>query len=198
MGQESKMKHWMILLILFLLSGCSFKNSPTLNTYAIDFHTQSKSSKTIEKTIFINQPYISGAFATKNIFYTTQAYEYDAYATNRWIDFPSSMLQLQLTEAFTKAKLFKHQSMNRSRLTPDIYLNTVVSKMYHLHEKGASYAMLSISFELIEKGDLLLSKQINTQTKCEEDTPYGYVKALNEALKSSVEELLQEVADASL
>ncbi|RXJ54458.1 hypothetical protein CRV04_11745 [Candidatus Marinarcus aquaticus] len=198
MVQESKMKHYAILLILLLLTGCSVKNSPTFNTYAIDFHTQSKTSKTINKTIFINQPYINGAFATKNIFYTTKAYEYDAYAKNRWIDFPSSMLQLQLTQAFAQAKLFKHQSMSSSRLTPDIYLNTVVNKMYHLHERGESYAMLSMSFELIEKGNLLLSKQINRRLKCKENTPYGYVQALNEVLKMSIEELIKEVANTSL
>lgn len=190
------MKNFLLLICILFLGGCSLIKEPTkitINTYSLEA-IQNKSYNTNKKSILISKPKISKSFNTKDILYTQKPFTYEVYKKNRWLDMPSSMVKRELIEKIRSSKIFENTIDIHSNAESNYILESSVSKIHHKYEGKKSFAILKANFKLIYKNKILKSMSFNKKILCENNTPYGFVKALNTGFNQVLDQLIEDLA----
>ncbi|QKF74282.1 putative lipid asymmetry ABC transporter MlaABCDEF component MlaB [Aliarcobacter faecis] len=184
----------LILTIFFLFSGCGLKQEAiSINHYSIDFKTEKKVNKPKLSSIFIEEPNVNKAFNLTSIFYTIKPYMFEEYAKNRWINLPSNMIYNQLTDSFTSSNIFSNVILKDKKIEYEYSLKTEVIKLYQVFENDKSYAILKVNFILIKNGQIFKSYTFDKKILCDENSAYGFVKALNIGFDEVINSLLKDL-----
>lgn len=190
------MKKFSIILFVILLSGCSIIKEPekiVINSYLIEAKPLTKSYNTKKIDILINKPKIDKSFNTRDIIYTLKPFSYEAYGKSQWLEMPSNMIKTELIETIRDSKYFKNVVDIHSNAQSDYILESSFSKIYHKYESKKSFAILKANFKLIYKNKIIKSMTFNKKVLCKENTPYGFVKALNKGFNQVLNQLVEEI-----
>lgn len=176
------MKNILILLLLIFFTGCGLKPIKIdINNYAIEFDKNIKNIASSSNNLLVLKPKIAKGFNSKNIIYSVKPYSFESYAKNRWLDLPSAMIQTQLLNSIEDSNIFKNVVDTHSKIDSNYLLETNISKLYHKIEGQKSYAILKVKFLLIKNRVVINSFIYNKKILCDINSPYGFVKALNQS-----------------
>ena len=190
------MKNLFYLLIVVLISGCSFKQeSIDSNSYSIDFSQNSKSYKKIDKSILIEEPLVNKSFNSRSIFYSTKPYLFEEYAKNRWMNLPSNMIHNSLLESFQASNIFSLVSQEETKVKYDYVLKTNVIKIYNEIDADKSYAVLKIKFDLLKDEKLVKSFTYDKKVLVAQIKPYEFVNSLNKTLNDIMDNLFKNIGN---
>lgn len=193
MVQESNMKNLTVLILLLVLGGCSFKQEIPTKQYAIEFSNKVPSYTKSTKSIAVLKPTLNAPYASKDMFYTRKPYVFEQYAVNKWVELPHLMIQSILYETLNASHLYTNVALDNSKANFDLTLQSNVIKLFHAYEKNQSYAIVHIKFDLIEKNKSIHALYLEKKILCEENSPYGFVKATNKAFEEMTLELLNSL-----
>ena len=190
------MRNLFYLLIVVLISGCSFKQeSIDSNSYSIDFSQNSKSYKKIDKSILIEEPLVNKSFNSRSIFYSTKPYLFEEYAKNRWMNLPSNMIHNSLLESFQASNIFSLVSQEETKVKYDYVLKTNVIKIYNEIDGNKSYAVLKIKFDLLKDEKLVKSFTYDKKVVVAQIKPYEFVNSLNKTLNEIIDDLFKNISN---
>ena len=190
------MKNLFYLLIVVLISGCSFKQeSIDSNSYSIDFSQNSKSYKRIDKSILIEEPLVNKSFNSRSIFYSTKPYLFEEYAKNRWMNLPNNMIHNSLLESFQSSNIFSLVSQEEAKVKYDYVLKTNVIKIYNEIDADKSYAVLKIKFDLLKDEKLVKSFTYDKKVLVAQIKPYEFVNGLNKILNEIMDDLFKNISN---
>lgn len=188
------MKNILFLSLIFLITGCTIKpNKIDINTYALNFNSKIKNDIQINKNLLILKPVISKSFDTKKIIYTQKPFSFESYGKNRWLDLPSSMIKEQLIHTIENNNIFKNVLDSYSNIDSFYILQTNINKLYHKFEGKKSYAIVSGKFLLIKNREVISSYIYTKKVLCDENSPYGFVKALNNVFNKITKEFQESL-----
>lgn len=193
MDQENKMKQIALLLTIFMLSGCSFKEIKPTNYYTLESTMQMKSYDSKQQSIAIVKPKINAPYSSKNIYFTQKPYVIESYIVNQWVDYPALIIQNMLYDTFQSSSMFKNIILDGSTTKADLTLQTHIQKLFHSFEDEKSYAILQLKFELIKSNKTVETFFYTKKVLCDENSPYGFIKASNQAFKEVQAELLNSL-----
>ena len=190
------MRNLFYLLIVVLITGCSFKQeSIDSNSYSIDFSQNSKSYKKIDKSILIEEPLVNKSFNSRSIFYSTKPYLFEEYAKNRWMNLPSNMIHNSLLESFQASNIFSLVSQEEEKVKYDYVLKTNVIKIYNEIDADKSYAVLKIKFDLLKDEKLVKSFTYDKKVLVGQIKPYEFVNSLNKTLNDIMDDLFKNIGN---
>mgnify|MGYP002477305052 CR=1 FL=1 len=193
MVQENKMKYIALLLMILALSGCSFKEVKPTNYYTLELNSKPLTYSKSQKSIYIAPPKINAPYDSKNIFFTQKPYVFESYAVNKWLELPSLQTQSAWYDAFKQSSLFEHVALQKNT-NSDLILKSHISKLYHVYENNQSFAWIELFVELFQNDQRLKIFHFSQKVLCDENSPYGFVKASNKAFESITFELLNHLS----
>lgn len=181
----------LIFVFAFVFIGCSFKQETIdINHYSIDFKTKSLSNKPKYSSILIEDVNINKSFNQTAIFYSLKPYLFEEYAKNRWINLPSNMIYNQLLDSFTSSNIFENVVSNKQKIKSEYILKTDLIKLYQVFKNNKSYAVLKLKFDLVKDEKIIKSINFGKEIICDENSAYGFVKAVNGAFEEMIGDLL--------
>ncbi len=187
------MKIFSLLLTIFILSGCSFKQIKPTNYYTLESSSALATYPSSQKSIAIAKPKINAPYSSKNIYFTQKPYVFESYLVNKWIDFPTSIVQNMFYDTFQSSLLFKHVTLESSVSSADLILQSHIQKLFHQFENQNSYAIIQAKFDLVKQNNIVKTFYFSKKILCEENTPYGFIKASNQGFKEIQIELLNSL-----
>lgn len=187
------MKYFLLIIFLLFLNGCSFKQMKPTNYYALELKKELPTFKTTQQTIAIEKPILNAPYNSKNIFFTQKPYIYEKYSVNKWIEFPDIMVENMLHDTVKNSLLFKHTSIQNSKQITNLTLQSRVMKLLHSYKETQSFALVEIEFTIRQKNEVLNTLIIKKEILCEENSPYGFVKASNLAFEEISLEILTHI-----
>ncbi len=186
----------MILLIsLFLLSGCSFKEAPVMNVYSLVVPSVSPVSygKYRNKILKVSYPVALGEKMNDNMYYSYSLSDRGTYLNSRWSNAAGRMLQGSIIQILSQARLFKVVVPFASDVEENLRLESTVFDFSH-HVRGeASYAIVSIQFTLMdaETGKLVKARRFSYREPTVTIDAKGYVEATNRIMLKLSRDLLE-------
>ena len=177
-----------------ILSGCTYKRLPALQTYMLHMPNtiQVSRSKYREKVVKVAYPYTFGSTLSDKIMYTYDTSKRSSYKHSRWAYDVTDMLYALWLEALQKARLFKSVVPYSSFVHENLRLESTVYDIVHRIDHGDSQAILSVGFLLIDSdsGKLIKAKRFEYTIKTETVDAKGFVKALDRAVTLLVRDLI--------
>lgn len=184
------MKNILFLSLIILFTGCTIKpNKVDINSYGIEFNTSLNNKNQIKENLLILKPRIAKSFDTKKIVYSIKPYAFESYGKNRWINLPSYMIKEALINNIENNKIFENVVDSYSNISSLYILQTDINKLYHKFEGEKSYAIIDIRFLLIKNREVLTSLSYKRKVLCDANTPYSFVKTLNETFNAVTRQL---------
>lgn len=191
--KNSKLSFIYVLIMIFF-SACSVKpTAVNINHYYLDLKSKESSFISTSKSIYIESINVNKSFNSNSIFYSIKPYLFEAYAKNRWMDFPSYMIFNNVSHEIENSKIFKYVLKTKSKVDYDYILKTDVLELYHKIENSKSYAMVKVRFILLDDKKVIKIYSYNKKILCETTDAYGFVKASNKAFEEIMDDLLQKL-----
>ena len=191
---KSSIKVFIYICIVTLFTACSLKpTSLEINQYAIDFKLNKNKFNSTINEVFIEKPSVNKSFNNRSIFYTTRAYQFEEYALNKWINKPSHMIYYSLFDALESSNIYK-TVLKEKRKNESVYvLKTDVIDIYNSIENDKSYAVLKVKFYLQMNKENIVTYTYDKKVLTFENTPYGFVVAVNEGLEEAVNKFVFQI-----
>ena len=172
-----------LLLGLLLLNGCSFKEAPVMKVYT--FATPSvatvPSAQYRNQVLKISYPVAVNEKLSDEMHYSYSLTDRGSYLNSRWANNSGRLLQGNIIQTLSEARLFKVVVPYTSDMDENLRLEEMVFDFSH-HVRGeASYAVVSIQFTLInaETGKLLKVRRFSYREATPTTDAKGYVEATN-------------------
>lgn len=193
MGQENNMPYLYIFLILLSFTGCALKQETSSKYYALEFSKQISTYTQTPKSIAILKPTLNAPYASKEIFFTRKPFLFEEYSINKWVELPNLMIQNLLYDAFVASGIYTNVGLDNSKVHYDLALQSNITKLFHAYENDQSFAIVHIQFNIVENNKSIHAIHIEKKILCEENTPYGFIKATNKAFEEISQTLLNSL-----
>jgi len=184
-----------ILIGMFLLSGCAMKSSE-MRTYSLNPDLNfSKLSHAVyrDKSIKIAYPTNIKGKTSSSIYFSYSKIEEGKYQNAIWNSSNSQLLINGIIRALEKGAVFKTVVDYTSLANTDYLLESEVYDFYHKVRKNLSVSVLSIRFDLIDTdyNRLVKSRRFTYEIPTKTVDALGYVKATNIALERLTVDLVK-------
>lgn len=193
MDQENNMKYLYVFLILLGFTGCSLKQESSTKYYAVEYSKKTATYPQTAKSIAVLKPTLNAPYASKEIFFTRKPFLFEEYAVNKWVELPNLMIQNLLYDAFVASHVYTNVGLDNSKVHYDLALQSNITKLFHAYENNQSFAVVHIQFNIVENNKSIHALHIEKKILCEENTPYGFIKATNKAFEEITQELLNSL-----
>lgn len=174
---------YIILLSLFLLSGCSMKEAPVMKVYS--FVTPSitpvSHARYRDKILKVSYPIALSEKLNDKMHYSYSLTDKGEYLNSRWSNDTGRLLQGSVIRILTESRLFKVVVPFAADVEENLRLESTVFDFSH-HVRGeASYAVVSIQFTLMnaETGKLVKARRFRYREPTKTIDAKGYVEATN-------------------
>lgn len=178
---------YMILIVMFGMSGCAMKEAPPLQTYTLETHTVSavSSSQYRNKVLKVSFPQTLTEPLTDQMAFSYSSSDRGYYQNSQWANNIGKLIQGSLIETLQKSRLFKAVLPAASTVNEDLRLESVVYDFSHHVRGNESYAIISIGFTLIDThtGKLIKTKRFSYKEMTLTVNAAGYVQATNRAMQ---------------
>ena len=172
-----------LLLSFLLLNGCSFKEAPVMKVYRLATPSVSVPSSVQyhSKILKVSYPVAVNEKLGDEMYYSYSLTDRGAYLNSRWTNDMGRLLQGNIIQTLSQARLFKVVVPYTSDLDENMRLEAMVFDFSH-HVRGeTSYAVVSIQFTLMnaETGKLIKARRFNYREATHTTDAKGYVEATN-------------------
>jgi cholesterol transport system auxiliary component len=179
--------------MLLSFTGCSFKQEASTKYYGVEFSKNISTYTQTPKTIAILKPTLNAPYASKDIFFTRKPFLFEQYSINKWVELPNLMIQNLLYDTFVATHLYTNVGLDNSKVNYDLQLQSNITKLFHAYENNQSFAIVHIQFNVIENNKSIHALHVEKKILCDENTPYGFIKATNKAFEEITQELLNSL-----
>ncbi len=184
-----------LLIITIFLSGCSFKQLPSMNTFNLGQANVNKVNYSKYKNKILKISYatsISKPLIDK-MRYCHKNAECGYYLNNKWDSSVAYLLNGYIINSLQDANLFKSVIPYTSIAMEDLKLEPVVYSFYNLVEKNNSYAIVKIDFNLIDSNTnkLIKNKTFTIKKLAPSINAQGYASATKRALNELSKKLIR-------
>lgn len=184
----------LIMFIVSLLSGCSiFSPVKTDNytTYVLNASPQVTKKSYRQNTLLVSSVEADYLYNTNDMAYTTQAYQVDYYAKNKWSDTPAKMLQPLLLKSLRNSRHFHAVTTSVNVVRYDYILNTRILELRQVFTRHAGFVIFKLHAEIVnaKTGQILASKEFISIKCMRQFSPYGGVVAANKAVSNVLTQL---------
>lgn len=182
------------LLIVLLLSSCSIfppVKTDNYTSYVINTVPDVTRQSSGHKTLYVSQVAANPFYDTNEMAYSTQPYQVDYFAKNKWSEPPAKMLRPLIIQSLQNTKHFHAVTSTTSSVSYDYILNVKLIELRQLFICKSSFVILKINAEIINarSGKIIASRRFVIRKSVRYLSPFGGVVAINKA----VEEMLKEL-----
>ncbi len=179
-------KKFFLIVSLFVLSGCSLKEAAPLKVYTLNSGTVApvSHSKHRHQTIKVSYPQALKEKLSNGMSYSYSSSERGEYQNSQWSNNAGKLIQGNIIQILVQSRIFKAVLPYESTAGEDLRLESTVFDFSH-HVRGeASYAIVSIQFNLINtnSGKLIKTKRFTYKENTQTLDARGYVEATNRAM----------------
>ncbi len=193
------MKRLAIFLILFFLSGCAFKELKPIDRYSIEPSNivALNHSKYKNKILKVSYPISISIPLTDRIKYSYVNGDSGYYLNSKYCCNVAQLLNGYFIESLQKAAIFKSVVPFQSSVVEDLRLEIMVNKFYNRVDGENSYAVVDITFNLIDanRNSLIKTKRFKEVVKSNSLNAKGYIDALRVALNNIANNLIEWIAN---
>lgn len=142
------------IILILGLSGCTeiIKPLPPVKTYTLKLNEKNNTEKSeIKETNYslkVYEPFARNSLNSKNIFYTTNTNQLQAYELSKWSDKPSRMLQELIIDKLSLGNTFEIVSSNRIFNKGDFILQSELVHFEQIVQKENSIVNFKIRIYL--------------------------------------------------
>lgn len=190
-------------LLLMLLGACSVlerTQTPQPALYSLDGPssgvagaTPSSASLSIAApTLIVNPPHAAAGFDSQRIIYVRKPQQLEYFAQNEWIDTPARMIAPRIVSALENSGSFGAVVLAPSAAVGDLRLDIEILRLQHEFASAPpSRVRFSLRAHLLDSQtrQVLAWREFDDTVSATQDTPYGGVKAANEAVRNVLERL---------
>ena len=192
------MKRLIVVLIALFLGGCTFKELKPITRYSIEptnIVTLSH-SKYKDKILKVSYPISISIPLTNKIKYNYVGGDSGYYLNSKYCCNVAQLLNGYFIETLQEAKIFKSVEPFQSSVVEDLRLEIMVNRFYNKIEDNNSYAVVDISFNLIDANTnkLIKAKRFREVVKSDTLNAKGYIDALKVALNSIANSLVKWIS----
>jgi len=183
-----------LLLGVLLLSGCSFKEAPVMKVYTLATPPVAavSSARYRNKILKVSYPVALNAKLGDEMHYSYSLSDRGTYLNSRWSNDVGRLLQGNIIQVLSQARLFKVVVPYASDVKENLRLEATIFDFSH-HVRGeASYAIVSIQFTLMdaETGKLLKARRFSYREATPTIDAKGYVEATNRIMAKLSQDLI--------
>ena len=183
-----------LLLGFLLLNGCSFKEAPVMKAYTLETPRVSvvPSAQYRNKILKVSYPVALNEKLGDEMHYSYSLSDRGAYLNSRWSNDVGRLLQGNIIQILSQARLFKVVVPYASDVEENLRLEATVFDFSH-HVRGeASYAVVSIQFTLMnaETGKLVKARRFSYRETTPTVDAKGYVEATNRIMAKLAQDLI--------
>jgi len=183
-----------LLLGFLLLNGCSFKEAPVMKAYTLEMPRVSAvpSAQYRNKILKVSYPVALNEKLGDEMHYSYSLADRGAYLNSRWSNDVGRLLQGNIIQVLSQAKLFRVVVPYASDVQENLRLEATVFDFSH-HVRGeASYAVVSIQFTLMnaETGKLVKARRFSYRETTPTVDAKGYVEATNRIMEKLARDLI--------
>ena len=179
-------KKFFLIVSLFVLSGCSLKEAAPLKVYTLNAGSVASVSTSSHRhqTIKVSYPQALKDKLTNGMSYSYSSSERGEYENSQWSNNLGKLIQGNIIQILVQSRIYKAVLPYESTAGEDLRLESTVFDFSH-HVRGeASYAIVSIQFNLIntDSGKLIRTKRFSYKEHTQTLDARGYVEATNRAM----------------
>lgn len=180
-----------VLFTATIFSGCITNELPALKTYSLMDMTKEKVNlNKKEKTIQVTEPKAISSINSRNILYSNDELQQEAYALSKWSDRPTKMIQKLITSSLNKTHNYKYVTTSNIKVQSDFKILSEIIQLKHEFTENKSYAVFSIDIYLNEKEtNKIYFKNFSYKTALENGNAKEFVKVSNKQINNFLEEL---------
>lgn len=185
----------LFIMIAFLLSSCSIlspvKTEP-MTEYVIKAVPQPVTKKPARRiTVLVTQPATSAIYDTSQMAYTTQRYQLNYFAKNKWAATPAQMLQPLIIETLQNTHYFHAVATTSSLGRYDFVLNTEIIQFQQDFMINSSVMKVTLRAQIIRTAtnQVVAAKEFSIIETAPQYSPYGGVVAANRAVSRLLSQL---------
>jgi len=185
------MKTFIIILSIFLFTGCISTTTPAINEFRVnsdlEFSALDK-GKCKTKSLKIAQAFSASSLKSLKMKYSYGNNKQFAYSQSQWAQSPNQAITQEVTNLLRELELFSSVQIDKSRSRSDTLLEISIDDFtQYFSENGTeSYAKVVISFTFIDTKlhKILATKTFKHVTDATTLNAEGGVDALNRALRN--------------
>ncbi|MDP3301430.1 MAG: ABC-type transport auxiliary lipoprotein family protein [Sulfuricurvum sp.] len=173
-------KFLLSILSLFLLSGCSLKNSAVLiKEHTIDSKVIENKKNNIQTSLSIKiQPLMTNDIYNTNHMWYKKGSLFSYFAYNQWVIAPIDLISQRAESALIAHNMYKGVLSTSSKANTDLTLEIEVVDFYQEFNANGSHVIMQIKANLISNNgnELLKTKNFHFHQQCPSNDPNGGVK----------------------
>ena len=189
-----KLKHMVWVLSLFLLSGCSLKDSSPIIEYTLSANPVASvsSSPYRNKAIKVTYPDSLKEKYSRNINYSYSLSDRGVYQNSQWVNALPYLIEGSVIEALDQGRVFKGVLPFSSTVYEDYRLESTVYDFSHHIRGEESYAIISIRFTLIDSktGRMTKTRKFSYKEYTSTTDARGFVASANIAISKLSRDLV--------
>jgi len=189
-----KLKHMIWVLSLFLLSGCSLKDSSPIIEYTLSANPVASvsSSPYRNKAIKVTYPDSLKEKYSRNINYSYSLSDRGVYQNSQWVNALPYLIEGSVIEALDQGRVFKGVLPFSSTVYEDYRLESTVYDFSHHIRGEESYAIISIRFTLIDSktGRMTKTRKFSYKEYTSTTDARGFVASANIAISKLSRDLV--------
>ncbi len=190
-----KMRYIFVLLLAgMVFTGCAMKDAPPQKVYTLDAGSvaQPASYSYRSKVLKVSYPQALKESLTDEMHFSYSISDRGVYQNSRWSNNLGKLLQGEIIRGLQEARLFKAVLPSGSSADSDLNLESLIYDFSHHVREGASYAVVSIEFILVDvhTGRVLKSKRFSYREVTPTVNAEGYVIATNRAMTRLMQDVV--------
>lgn len=182
-----------LLLALALFGGCT--QAPALKIYTLELQVFKAVSSHVyrDKSLKVTYPKSLTENLSSKMNFNYSASERGTYQNSQWSNSLSKLFQGRLIELLDYSQMFKAILSESSSIKENYRLESSIFAFHHRVRGEASYAIVSIQFNLVntQTSQLIKSKRLSYQEPTLSTDAKGYVNATNRAMNDLSKDLLK-------
>lgn len=170
------------ILILIGLGACTPVKIPNITAWQLKAFSQKRWSRTEARhSILVVLPEAAAGYQSSGMLYVKRRFSLKPFAKHAWVDSPASMLHPLLIESLQSSGYFQAVTSIPFAEPVEYRLDTQLLKLQQNFVKKPSVLEFSAKIVLtqMDKNRILVSRIINLEMPCPQDSPYGGVIAAN-------------------
>ncbi|MFQ6110617.1 MAG: ABC-type transport auxiliary lipoprotein family protein [Nitrospinota bacterium] len=184
--------------LLFLLSGCLRGNFPETKYYVIDYSLPPLSDRagSLPATLGVELFRADSVYRQNRIVYRQVPHRVEFYTYRRWGVRPEEMITDKVMDHFSSSGLFRAVQRYPYDGPATYILRGRVKRFEEIDREDGWFARFALEARLIKRDNLevILATRKDLTLKAEARTPDAFVKAMAEAMRKTLGELVGEAA----
>ena len=187
-------------LLLVACSGLSAPKVPSQNIYVLETERAVQAAQVKRDLVLaVGVPRARPGFDTPQMAYVQQPHELNYFATSRWADTPTRMLEPLIAHALEQTESFRAVVQTSGAIPADVRLDIELVRLQQDFQTHPSRVQLTLRAQLMDVHGkrFLAAQQFDEVENATSDDAYGGVSAANRLVQRVLGELAEFCVNAS-